>query len=514
MSLIKCPECGKEISDKAESCPHCGLPSKHFANPGMRDQKIELGIKKVWQSITKLTLADNPEKLMDITVNFDPKEFRNALISFDRDYETLFSAHEYINTNGITSFKSYYGKYFELLQNELIFQYLITNAVTLQIDEMGINRFYNKMQHITQEVEQFNNLYIDKKLIELKDYFDHIMYDIDAGIKLDEEQRRAVIIDDNHCLVVAGAGAGKTTTMAAKVKYLVEKQQVDPHDIIVISYTNKAVNELKDRINKNLKIPAKISTFHAFAFDVVRKANENSPDINISSYNIIDDMLVNLIFDNKKLMRNLVLFMGYYFDLPEDIFNFKSLNEYHLYKSAIDYETLKSGLGEYVLKVSTQRGRSNRTITGEFLRSMQEVQIANFLYLNGIDYVYEKPYPSPMLRSKKKYTPDFFISQDKNEAYLEHYGLTESLKSFVFTPQQIARYQKSISDKRSLHKKNETKLIETWSFYNDKRPLIDHLHEILVKNGFIMKPRDSRYPRAKLVVLHNSSFACPESWRH
>jgi DNA helicase-4 len=48
---------------------------------------------------------------------------------------------------------------------------------------------------------------------------------------------------------VAGAGAGKTTTMAAKVKYLVDKQHVSPEDIIVISYTNKAINELKERIN-------------------------------------------------------------------------------------------------------------------------------------------------------------------------------------------------------------------------------------------------------------------------
>ena len=99
--------------------------------------------------------------------------------------------------------------------------------------------------------------------------------------------------------------------MAAKVKYLVEKQKVNPQEIIVISYTNKAVDELKDRINKKLKIPAKISTFHAFAFEIVRKANENPPDTNFSSYKIILDMLVNLIFNNKRLMRNIILFMGY-----------------------------------------------------------------------------------------------------------------------------------------------------------------------------------------------------------
>jgi DNA helicase-4 len=512
MSLLICPECGKEISDKAEACPHCGLPAKHFTNTLKHNQRNQPGIKKVWENLTKIRRADGEERSHAILSGFDPKEFRNALISFDRDYEALFSTHEYIDTKNIALFKNNYEKYFKLLDNKLIFQYLITNATALQIDEISLNRFYNKMQHVTQEVEQFNNSYVDKKLVELKDYFDHIMDNIDPNIKLDEEQRRAVITDDNHCLLVAGAGAGKTTTMAAKVKYLVEKQKVNPKDIIVISYTNKAVNELKDRINKSLKIPAKISTFHAFAFEVVKKANENPPDINISSYNIVDDMLVNLIFENKRLMRNLVLFMGYYFDLPEEIFNFKSLNEYHLYKSAIDYETLKSGLGEYVQKVSTQRGRANRTITGEFLRSTQEVQIANFLYLNGIDYVYEKPYPFPMLRSTKKYTPDFFISQGENEAYIEHYGLTENLKSFVFTPQQIAKYQKSIGDKRTLHKVNGTKLLETWSFFNDKRPLFEHLHEILVKNGFVMKPRNLEEVYKKIVDTGRDKYIYKMVW--
>lgn len=45
-------------------------------------------------------------------------------------------------------------------------------------------------------------------------------------------------------LVIAGAGAGKTTTIAAKVKYLVEKKHIEPDQILVISFTNKAVGEL------------------------------------------------------------------------------------------------------------------------------------------------------------------------------------------------------------------------------------------------------------------------------
>ena len=76
------------------------------------------------------------------------------------------------------------------------------------------------------------------------------------------------LIEDNT-LVIAGAGAGKTTTVAAKVKYLVDKKEIEPKDILVISFTNKAVDELKERINQKLGIPCKISTFHRVGFDLI-----------------------------------------------------------------------------------------------------------------------------------------------------------------------------------------------------------------------------------------------------
>lgn len=112
---------------------------------------------------------------------------------------------------------------------------------------------------------------MDRALERDKDYFDNILKQIDPNIQLDEEQRRAVITDDDYCLLVAGAGAGKTTTMAAKVKYLVERKNIDPGEIIVISYMNKAIGELRDRINKGLGIPAKICTFRAFTYDIVKR---------------------------------------------------------------------------------------------------------------------------------------------------------------------------------------------------------------------------------------------------
>ena len=55
-------------------------------------------------------------------------------------------------------------------------------------------------------------------------YLDNILKAVNPNILLDEDQRRVILTDEDYCLVIAGAGAGKTTTVAAKVKYLVERE--------------------------------------------------------------------------------------------------------------------------------------------------------------------------------------------------------------------------------------------------------------------------------------------------
>ena len=478
MSLICCPECKKQISDKAEFCPYCGLPSAYF-----QIHDVEEAAEKI-----------------------DLRNLGNVLISFDHDYCAIFGKDHYITSREKLKIKDTYGNYYITLENQMVFQYVCNNASTIHVDIENLKSFLRKMRTFDSDVTTHNSNYVDAILEREKDYFDHILTDIDPNIVLDEEQRRAVITDDDYCLLVAGAGAGKTTTMAAKVKYLVEKKHIDPEEIIVISYTNKAIGELRDRINKGLQIPAKICTFHAFAFDIVRKFSDEPPEVNFSSYSIISEILEKSIFDNKALMRNLVLFLGYYFDLAEDVFKFENLNQYHQYKAAQDYETLKSGLGEYVKRVENQRSKKIKTITGEYLRSVQEVQIANFLYLNGLDYEYERVYPFGSPSNRKKYTPDFYISQGEHSVWLEHYALSESGYNYIFTPAQIKRYKKQIRDKREWHRAHKTKLLETWSLYRDKRPLLEHLKEMLVQEGFVLKQRNLDEVYKKIVETGKDKY--------
>lgn len=103
----------------------------------------------------------------------------------------------------------------------------------------------------------------------MNEYLDHIFDEIDSQIKLDNEQKK-VVLTDGDIEVVAGAGSGKTTTMVAKVKYLIDIQKVAPEQILLISYTNKATEELKARIQQDFHLPISIFTFHKLGLEILK----------------------------------------------------------------------------------------------------------------------------------------------------------------------------------------------------------------------------------------------------
>ena len=177
------------------------------------------------------------------------------------------------------------------------------------------------------------------------------------------------------------------------------------------------------------------------------------------------------------------MFFGSYFDAP---YEGNDINVFFNYVSKANFSTLKSNVNEYNAQIIDRRTNKLITITCETMRSAQEVRIANFLYLNQIDYVYEEIYPYHILKAKKPYTPDFCIRQGDKIAYIEHFGITESGKHNFYSTEELKRYKQSIQDKIILHKKHGTTLIYTFSQYNDGRDLLDHLREQLEKHGFIL----------------------------
>ena len=119
---------------------------------------------------------------------------------------------------------------------------------------------------------------------------------------LNNEQIKAVKNIEGAMLVMAGAGSGKTKVLTTRIAYMIE-QGIDPYNILAITFTNKAANEMKERIINLIGDKAKqmqISTFHSFGLTIIKKYYEY---VNLSkNFTIIDsDDALSLV---KKLVKD------------------------------------------------------------------------------------------------------------------------------------------------------------------------------------------------------------------
>ena len=425
--------------------------------------------------------------------------------------EKLLSKDKYIARSdykrAIKKYNQVVSFFDNLLASDMLKAYCQKNCLDIQRIKTAI-AYYHEIEDLQRSpsfISKHNEDFLSRHLKSENTYLDNILESVDPVIKLDEEQRKVVLSDEDYTLVIAGAGAGKTTTVAAKVKYLVEKKGVNPEQILVISFTNKAVGELRDKINKSLKINCPVTTFHKTGYAILRKQDNEKRQVVDGGfmYNVINNYLKGNILEQPELVDKLILFFGSYFDAP---YEGEDLNDFFNYISKSDFTTLKGNMSEYMKEIIDKRTGKCISIAHERMRSAQEVQIANFLYINQIDYKYERPYEYHILKSRKPYTPDFTITQGDKVAYLEHFGITEEGKNNRYNEEQLSRYKQEINDKVRLHKKHNTELIYTFSGYSDGRSLLEHLKENLESHGFTLIPRDSREVFEKIVNTEENKY--------
>lgn len=439
-----------------------------------------------------------------------PAEYKSAQ-EFNDLFERLLSMDKYIARSDYVSLISKYHDTYLFYENTRKANTLEYYCKTNKLDIEQVILFLQCYSDIvdlkkgSKKVKKHNEEYIWAHLNSEKQYLDNILNKVDAKIKLDEEQRRVILSDEDYSLVIAGAGAGKTTTVAAKVRYLVEKKHIDPKQILVISFTNKAVGELKERINEQLEIPCPITTFHKTGNAILHKQDDNKKQIVSEGFlfKTVNNYLKGNILERPELVDKLIMFFGSYFDAPYDG---NDINLFFNYIAKADFSTLKSNVNEYSEQIIDRRTSKVTTITNEVLRSIQEVKIANFLYLNQIDYTYEEVYKYHILKAKKPYTPDFCIRQGDKIAYIEHFGITESGEHTFYTAEELARYKQEIQDKIALHKAHGTTLIYTYSQYNDGVDFLEHLQNQLKIHGFILNKRPSEEVFTKLVNTEENKY--------
>lgn len=331
-----------------------------------------------------------------------------------------------------------------------------------------IDLFLSRQQSLNMR-ESRNEAYKQREYDMCASLFDSI-----DGKCLDYQQREAIVTDERNNLIVAGAGSGKTLTIIGKVEYLVKRWNVDPENILVVSYTRKAVGELSDRLARTGITGVDCLTFHAMGRSMIScKGVANIKDLD----NCIDDYLQHVLPQNPNQVSAYLEFCGYYANLPIE-YESGSATEATAETDAYDLETIKSKIAE----VAQEKALVHDTLKGERVKSLEELKIANYLFLHGINYEYEKNYSGHYETNGRCYQPDFYLVD--YDIWLEHFGINENGEvPMLETREEERKYLDSVIWKRSVHHQNGTRLIESYSFWNRDKGFIDRFESLLHANG-------------------------------
>ncbi len=353
------------------------------------------------------------------------------------------------------------------------------NKINYYRKEVRVNNFMKIYSDFDNFVAQYNQQYVRSQKEKLQEYFNNI-----EGKPLDDQQRTALITDEYSNLIIAGAGSGKTLTILGKVKYLIEQKNVKPENILLLSFTKKTVDELNERLS-NIQLNARATTFHKLGYDIIKQNSEKIPALTNENTlgHVVRNYLGKEIFQDSIALEAYIVYMACYMHIPEQLDSFQSLGEKIDTEKGLDFQTLRSKCEP---ELNKQAKAALDTIQGEKVKSIEELTIANFLYLNGIEYEYEKPYPF----GNTMYRPDFYLRD--YDIYLEHFGVDENNRAKWLTPFYENKYIEEMFLKRETHKTYNTKLLETYSYYNRDHILLEKLREMLINEQVIFKPREPK----------------------
>ncbi len=328
---------------------------------------------------------------------------------------------------------------------------------------------YTNANTLKQRISTHNNKVADEKI---KNAYD-LIGDVE-GRRLDKQQMTCIVKDAHNHLVIAGAGTGKTTTVVGKIKFLLKSKKYEPKDILVLSFTNASASEMSQRINQETGCNIDASTFHKLGLSIITKVNGVVPKItqlNLRKF-VKEQLLLNIQSD--AYLNLLSSYLLYNRIVSKSEFEFKTQKEYE----------------EYL------RLNPPTTINNETVKSYGEMDIANFLMQNGIQYIYEHPYIVDTRTSEYgQYNPDFYLPE--YDIYVEYFGVNKDgeVPSYFkgdngMTATQA--YQSSMKWKRETHSANDTILIECFAYEKSDGVLLENLKKKLISKNVKLTPKNTK----------------------
>ena len=325
------------------------------------------------------------------------------------------------------------------------------------------NMIHERLDKLDIGIEEHNKNYIKHKI----ELFRQVCGEVE-GRKLDDEQIDAIVRNDRNQLVIAGAGCGKTTTIVGKVKYLVKVLNVNPKDILLLSFTKKSADDMKRRVENEISQNMECYTFHKLGLEI---AKLQLPNLNIygDSMNRFIKEQINKLVQDENYLNDLIYFITENIHLIKDEFLIRTDEEYRQYLDSNPPITIK----------------------GEIVKSYGEMEIANFLFYNNINYEYETKYKYETDTTEYgEYHPDFYLPD--YDVYIEYFGIdrNHNVPSYYTSKHGKSpkeEYNDGIAWKRETHKNHGTELIELYYYQNKEGTLKDNLKEALKKYNIELK---------------------------
>lgn len=339
------------------------------------------------------------------------------------------------------------------------------NYKTFVDRQNDLRRFSNSLGRL---ISEHNNKVAEAKLRDA-----YLLIGDVEGRKLDSQQMMCVIKEAHNHLVIAGAGTGKTTTIVGKIKYLLKSGKYNPEDILVLSFTNASASEMKQRIVKETDCDIAASTFHKLGLNIITNVNGKKPKIttlNLSKF--VRDQLGKLIND-RRYLELLSKYLYYNHVVSKSEFDFRSQNEYEDYLKLNPPTTFKK----------------------ESVKSYGEMDIANYLALNGIEYVYEQPYKIDTRSAEYgQYKPDFYLPD--YDIYIEYFGINKNGEVPAYFSGSHGKtasqaYRDSMAWKREIHTVNETVMIECFAYEKFDGTLLQNLEKNLIAHSVSFNPQSA-----------------------
>ncbi len=310
-----------------------------------------------------------------------------------------------------------------------------------------------------------NDRYVAKMADAYRPFFDKL-----ESNPLTDRQVEAILRDDDHTLVAAGAGTGKTSTVVGKVGFLVAGSGIAASEILALAFGRDAAAELRDRVATRTGLEIEVRTFHSLGLKIAgtwsseRQHVADTATDEKAFHALLARLISELLVDQST--RNLVV-------------DFVVTHRYPAkYLEDFDHN------GDYLVYL---RKQEPRTLRGELVNSFEELLIADWLMLNGVRYEYEHPYEHKTAnRKKRQYKPDFYLLD--YGIYLEHFGLGRNGDTAPGIDKDL--YHEGIEWKRNLHKTHGTVMVETYSWERMTGILLPSLEEKLRQQGVRISPMD------------------------